>query len=111
LVWVDHGGGFKTTYAHLSQTTVQVGDAVPTGDVVGVCGSTAGFLSCGRELSRKVAIPVFAEGRIQSPKEASKGLQLGAYAVVIGNAITRPEMITRKFVDGLRERPKLVRRE
>lgn len=40
FVWIDHGGGFKTTYAHLSQTTVQVGDVVQAGDVVGVCGST-----------------------------------------------------------------------
>ncbi|WP_235941787.1 M23 family metallopeptidase [Paenibacillus puerhi] len=40
FVWIDHGGGYKTTYAHLSQTTVQVGDVVQAGDVVGVCGST-----------------------------------------------------------------------
>lgn len=41
-VWVDHGGGYKTTYAHLSAVNVSVGDVVNTGDIVGGCGSTGG---------------------------------------------------------------------
>lgn len=41
-VWVDHGGGYKTTYAHLSTLSVSVGDTVRTGDIVGGCGSTGG---------------------------------------------------------------------
>ena len=31
--------------------------------------------------------------------EAKKALELGAFAVVVGGAITRPQQITRKFVD------------
>lgn len=39
-VWVEHGGGWKTGYAHLSATMVRVGDKVNPGDPVGACGST-----------------------------------------------------------------------
>lgn len=39
-VWVDHGGGYKTTYAHLSAASVAVGTQVKAGDIVGGCGST-----------------------------------------------------------------------
>lgn len=60
------------------------------------------------ELSGKVSVPVFAEGRIQTPEQAQQCLHQGAYAVVVGSAITRPELITRRFVDGLRRSPKLV---
>lgn len=40
FVWVDHGGGYKTTYAHMSKSSVKVGDTVKMGDKVGECGST-----------------------------------------------------------------------
>ena len=30
--------------------------------------------------------------------EARKALEVGAYAVVVGGAITRPQQITKKFV-------------
>lgn len=40
FVWVDHGNGVKTTYAHLSSVSVEVGDVIQLGDVVGQCGST-----------------------------------------------------------------------
>lgn len=54
------------------------------------------------DLSRKVSIPVLAEGKIYSPEQATECLQAGAYAVVIGGAITRPQLITKKFTDALR---------
>ncbi|MFF2889520.1 N-acetylmannosamine-6-phosphate 2-epimerase [Paenibacillus sp. NPDC057967] len=63
------------------------------------------------ELARRVTTPVFAEGRIQSPEQAYQCLLLGAHAVVIGSAITRPEAITKKFVDGLTQSPELVGKE
>jgi len=55
------------------------------------------------DLSRSVSIPVLAEGRIYSPEQAYQCLQSGAYAVVIGGAITRPQIITKKFSDALRK--------
>ena len=46
-----------------------------------------------------IKIPVIAEGNIDTPLKAKKAIELGAFAVVVGGAITRPQQITRKFVD------------
>lgn len=43
-----------------------------------------------------------AEGRIRTPAEAQEALARGAYAVVVGGAITRPEALTASFVGALR---------
>jgi N-acylglucosamine-6-phosphate 2-epimerase len=55
------------------------------------------------ELARRLSIPVIAEGRIATPQHAARALQLGAFAVVAGSAITRPQWITRRFVEGLQQ--------
>ncbi|MDU1911824.1 N-acetylmannosamine-6-phosphate 2-epimerase [Fusobacterium sp.] len=47
---------------------------------------------------KAVTVPVIGEGNIDTPVKAKKALKLGAYAVVVGGAITRPQQITRKFV-------------
>ncbi len=39
-VVVDHGGGFQTLYAHLSQISVSVGEKVSQGETVGLSGTT-----------------------------------------------------------------------
>ncbi|SDF27541.1 N-acylglucosamine-6-phosphate 2-epimerase [Fontibacillus panacisegetis] len=52
-------------------------------------------------LSRSVKIPVMAEGRIHSPEQAIQCLKEGAYAVVIGGAITRPHAITKKYTEAM----------
>ncbi len=43
-------------------------------------------------------IPVVAEGRIWQPEQAKKCLEFGAFAVVVGTAITRPWVLTKRFV-------------
>jgi N-acylglucosamine-6-phosphate 2-epimerase len=48
-------------------------------------------------------IPVIAEGRIATPEQAARALALGAHAVVVGSAITRPQWITAHFVDALQK--------
>jgi len=48
-----------------------------------------------------LSIPVIAEGRIHRPKQARRALDLGAWAVVVGSAITRPRTITARFVRAL----------
>jgi N-acylglucosamine-6-phosphate 2-epimerase len=50
-------------------------------------------------LSRSIKVPLIAEGRIWTPEQAKQALLSGAHAVVVGTAITRPRVITRKFVD------------
>lgn len=44
-------------------------------------------------------IPVFAEGRYNTPAEAGSAMKYGAYAVISGTAITRPRVITQWFVN------------
>lgn len=43
---VDHGGGLKTTYNHLSVIGVSVGQAVGQGDQVGAVGTTGNSTGC-----------------------------------------------------------------
>lgn len=44
---------------------------------------------------------VIAEGNINTPQKARRVIELGAFSVVVGAAITRPQIITRTFVDEL----------
>lgn len=43
--------------------------------------------------------PVILEGRIWTPEHVKKAFELGAHAVVIGSAITRPQVITKRFAE------------
>ena len=59
-----------------------------------------------REILDHVQHPVIAEGNIDSPEKAQEVMRMGCFAVVVGGAITRPQLITRKFaaaVDGARQ--------
>lgn len=42
---------------------------------------------------------IIMEGHIYTPEDAMKCLYLGAHAVVVGSAITRPHYITKRFTD------------
>lgn len=55
-----------------------------------------------KALTKKNKKPIIAEGRINSPEAAKKMIELGAYAVVVGTAITRPHIITSWYVDAIR---------
>ena len=50
-------------------------------------------------LSHVINLPIFAEGRISSPGQAKKMIELGAYGVVVGTIITRPRVITQMFTN------------
>ena len=50
------------------------------------------------ELVKATSIPVVLEGRIWEPEQVNKAFNLGAHCVVIGSAITRPQLITKRFV-------------
>lgn len=43
--------------------------------------------------------PIIAEGNFDTPEKARRAIEKGAYAVVVGGAITRPQLITKKFSD------------
>ncbi|WP_445745047.1 N-acetylmannosamine-6-phosphate 2-epimerase [Paenibacillus sp. FSL L8-0470] len=50
-----------------------------------------------------LSIPVIAEGRMNEPAQVQQALELGAYAVVVGSAITRPQLITGRFMAAIRK--------
>jgi N-acylglucosamine-6-phosphate 2-epimerase len=49
-------------------------------------------------LARAVNVLVIAEGRYNTPEQAARALEYGAWAVTVGSAITRPRTITGQFV-------------
>jgi N-acylglucosamine-6-phosphate 2-epimerase len=51
-----------------------------------------------KELVEKTNTPVILEGRIWEPQQVDRAFEAGAHAVVIGSAITRPQLITKRFV-------------
>lgn len=55
------------------------------------------------QLAARARVPVFAEGRISTPAQAHAALRRGAFAVVVGTAITDPTSITRAFAAELAE--------
>ena len=54
-----------------------------------------------RELAGVAAVPIVAEGRITTPEDAAAARRAGAFAVVVGRAITMPDEITARFVSAL----------
>jgi len=49
----------------------------------------------------RIRVPLIVEGHITQPDEVKRALDLGAFAVVVGSAITRPESITARFVKAI----------
>ncbi|TXJ36996.1 N-acetylmannosamine-6-phosphate 2-epimerase [Brachyspira aalborgi] len=54
-----------------------------------------------QEVLKAVKIPVIAEGNLDTPEKAKKSIQMGALAVVVGGAITRPKQIAEKFIKAI----------
>lgn len=53
------------------------------------------------ELIQESEVPIIMEGRIWDPQDVKKAFEIGAHAVVIGSAITKPHMITKRFVSAI----------
>ena len=73
-----------TTLAGYTPTTSHLDPGEPAFDLL-------------REI-RDLPVPVVVEGRIWTFEHVARCFDGGAYAVVIGSAITAPEQITRRFV-------------
>lgn len=54
-----------------------------------------------REILAKAKHKVIAEGNINTPKKVRRVIEIGAYSVVVGSAITRPQLITKEFAKAL----------
>ena len=111
LVAYIHGTLGKPVMAHVS-CLEDAGPAESLGVEV-LTTALAGYTAHGRPpldgpdlelltaLRARCRCPVVAEGRVQTPAELAQAFALGAHAVVIGGAITRPQDITRRFVQAL----------
>ena len=53
-------------------------------------------------ISKRVKIPVIAEGGFNQPEQVSRAFDAGAWAVCIGTAITNPYLLTKSFIEGIR---------
>lgn len=54
-----------------------------------------------REIIAGVKHKVIAEGNINTPQKVKRVIELGAFSVVVGSAITRPQLITRAYAEVL----------
>ncbi len=54
-----------------------------------------------REAARALDVPVLAEGRFNTPADAAAAIEAGAFAVVVGSAITRTEHVTGWFAQAV----------
>ncbi|MCC0667558.1 N-acetylmannosamine-6-phosphate 2-epimerase [Clostridioides sp. ZZV14-6009] len=52
-------------------------------------------------LVKDLKIPVIAEGKVNTPQDLKKVFELGVHSSVVGSAITRPQLITEKFVKAI----------
>ncbi|EUJ30547.1 N-acetylmannosamine-6-phosphate 2-epimerase [Listeria floridensis FSL S10-1187] len=52
-------------------------------------------------LSDQVNVPIICEGRIHTPEQVTEAYRCGAFSVVVGGAITRPQEITKRFTAAL----------
>lgn len=57
-----------------------------------------------RELAKTVSCRVIAEGHVGTPEQAVACLDAGAWAVVVGGAITRPAEITARFTSAIHKK-------
>ncbi len=76
-------------------------DALATtlsGYLPGQTGGVGPDLDLVGKLVQRVKVPVIAEGRYETPEQASAAMTCGAWAVVVGQAITRPTSIAERFV-------------
>lgn len=55
------------------------------------------------ELCERCPARIIAEGHIHDPQQAKKALEAGAFALVVGGAITRPAEITARFVAAIQK--------
>jgi N-acylglucosamine-6-phosphate 2-epimerase len=92
------------TLADAAAAADAAADAVAT-TLFGFTAETAGNRSVNWQLIenivKQVPVPLIVEGHIREPEEVRRAFDAGAYAVVVGSAITSPESIAARFVKAI----------
>lgn len=55
-----------------------------------------------KNIKKISTVPILAEGKVNDANDAIEALTAGAYAIVIGTSITRPEIITSRIVESIK---------
>ncbi|MFO7960467.1 MAG: N-acetylmannosamine-6-phosphate 2-epimerase [Nitriliruptoraceae bacterium] len=94
---LEQGRAAAAAGADVVATTLSgyLGDQVPSEPDLGLLAA----------LSAELTVPVIAEGRYRTADDVRAALEAGAWAVVVGTAITRPQIITRTLIDAVRATP------
>jgi putative N-acetylmannosamine-6-phosphate epimerase len=50
------------------------------------------------QLAKSLSVPVIVEGHVREPRDLRRAFDAGAFAIVVGAAITQPEAITARFI-------------
>ena len=95
---------YPGTPMYITVTMKEVDELVACGvDILAVQGTGAlrpdGSTSA--QLSAECPAKIIAEGHIHYPEQAVKALEAGAFALVVGGAITRPAEITARFTGAI----------
>jgi N-acylglucosamine-6-phosphate 2-epimerase len=92
------------TYAEAHTAEANGADAVAT-TLYGFTPETEGACTVNwvmvEQLAKTLSVPLIVEGHISHPDEVRRAFDLGAFAVVVGSAITRPQSITARFAGAI----------
>ena len=90
-----------------AQNAEAIGADVISTTLFGYTKETANFSEAGpaldllKEARNCLRVPLVLEGRVWHPEEVTAAFELGAHAVVVGSAITRPQLITSRFIKAI----------
>lgn len=56
-----------------------------------------------KKIVKDLHVPIIAEGKINTPEDLKKVFECGVHSAVVGGAITRPQLITKKFVEAIKD--------
>lgn len=80
------------------RTMQQVAEACAAGGVAAIRAQSLADLAL---IHEHVDLPLIVEGRVHTPEQAVAAMRAGAFAVVVGTAITHPTTITSWFADAV----------
>ena len=102
IVALDATGRPRLDGLSFAETAVDAGVDIVSTTLAGYTGDRVKTDGPDLELLREVVaafpdVPVICEGRVHTPEQAAAAIEAGAFAVIVGTAITHPTSITTWF--------------